>query len=434
MQVTVQSGEGLERRMTVELPADEINQEVEKRLKDLTKRVRLDGFRPGKVPMRIVRTRYGLQVQQEVFSEKVESSFTEAVSKESLRPAGAPRIEPDLDQGQGEGRFAYTAVFEVLPDIELHSLAEQNITRPVAEVGDENMQQMIENLRKQRQTWDDVDRVSQDGDRLTISFKGMLDGEVFQGGEADDVPLVLGSGSMIDGFESGLTGAVSGDERTLNLKFPGDYRVEHLAGKDVVFEVKISKVAEPVLPALDEEFAKSFGVESGDLDLLRADIRNNMERELKQRVEAKLKQQAMDALLAAHPLDIPGALVAQEVHALREQTKKNMGDSGNMELPASLLEEQAKRRVALGLILAEVVKANNIQVDQDRVNSTIEEMAASYENPKEVVEYYKNDRQQRASVENQVLEDQVVDWVLEQAKVEDVPSTFKEVTEGNLQT
>ncbi len=430
MQVTVQSGEGLERRMTVELPAEEINLEVEKRLKDLSKRVRLDGFRPGKVPLRIVRTRYGLQVQQEVFGEKVESSFAEAASKESLRPAGVPKIEPQLDQGQGEGRFAYTAVFEVLPEVEIHSLTEHRVKRPVAEVGDENIQQMIETLRKQRQTWEDVERASQDGDRLTISFKGMLNGEVFQGGEANDVPLVLGSGSMIDGFESGLTGAGAGDERTLNLKFPDDYRVTHLAGKDVVFEVKISKVAEPVLPAVDEDFAKTFGVESGDLELFRADIRNNMERELKQRVQAKLKEQAMDVLLAAHPIDIPDSLVQQEINALREQTKKNVGGAGKMELPASLFEEQAKRRVALGLILAEVVKNNRIAIDQARVNSTIEEMAASYEDPSEVVEYYKNNHQQRASVENLVLEEQVVDWVLEQVQVEDVPSTFKEVTEG----
>lgn len=430
MQVTVQSGEGLERRMTVELPADEINQEVEKRLRDLSKRVRLDGFRPGKVPLKIVRTRYGLQVQQEVFGEKVESSFAEAASQESLRPAGAPRIEPVLEQGQGEGRFAYTAVFEVLPEIQLNSLADQRIEQPRAEVTEQDVDNMIDKLRRQRQTWEQVERASQDGDRLTISFKGLLDGELFEGGEAEDVPLVLGSGTMVEGFESGLAGASAGDERSLDLTFPEDYRAERLAGKQVVFEVRVGKVEEPVLPELDDEFAKSFGVETGDLEKLRADVKNNMQRELKQRLQAKVKEGAMDALLAANPIDVPAALIEQEIGALREQTRQNMAGNSGMELPASLFEDQARRRVALGLIMAEVVKKNDIQLDQARVDTTIQDMAASYEDPQEVVNFYKNNRQQRASVENLVLEDQVVDWILEQAQLDNVESSFEAITEG----
>ena len=430
MQVSVQSGEGLERRMTVELPVDEINQEVEKRLKKIARTVRMDGFRPGKVPMKILRTRYGLQVQQEVFGEVVESSYARAIDQEKLRPAGAPKIEPHLDQSQDNARFAYTAVFDVLPEIELVSLADQSIKRPAAEVVDADVDEMIERLRKQRQTWEDVERRAQDGDQVHISFKGTIDGEPFEGGEASDVPVELGSGMMIEGFEAGLVDAAAGDKRSLELQFPDNYQVEKLAGKPVMFEVEVSKVAEPVVPELNEELAKSFGVESGDIGKFRDDIRGNMERELTQHIESKLKNQAMDALLEAHKIELPGALVEEEIDALRQQTRQGAPAAGNMELPRNLFEEQARRRVALGLIIAEVVKKNDLKVDPERVKSTIEEMAASYEDPQEVVNFYNSNQQQRASVEGLVLENQVVDWVLEQARVEEEQSSFKEVTEG----
>jgi trigger factor len=429
MQVSVQSGEGLERRMTVELPAEEINQEVEKRLKKIARTARMDGFRPGKVPMKILRTRYGLHVQQEVFGEMVESSYGQALVQEELKPAGAPKIEPHLEQGQDSAKFAYTAVFDVMPEIELVSLTEQSIQRPVAQVQDSDVDEMIERLRKQRQTWEQVERAAEDGDQVEISFKGTIDGEPFEGGEADDVPLVLGSGSMIEGFEAGLTGAGAGDKRTLELQFPENYRVEKLAGKPVVFEVEVGKVSEPRLPEMNEELVKSFGVESGDVDEFKKDIRTNMERELKQRIESRLKDQAMDALLETHKIDVPVALVEQEIEAMRQQARQGSPAGSKFELPRNLFEEPAKRRVALGLIIAEVVKQNEIKVDPERVTSTIEEMAATYEDPQEVVDFYTNNAQQRASVENLVLENQVVDWVLEQAKVEDQQSTFKEITE-----
>jgi trigger factor len=429
MQVSVQSGEGLERRMTVELPADEINQEVEKRLKKIARTVRMDGFRPGKVPMKILRTRYGLQVQQEVFGELIQSSYPGAVDQEKLRPAGAPKIEPLLDQSQGNARFAYTAVFDVLPEIELASLSEQSIKRPAAEVVDADVDEMIERLRRQRQTWEEVERGAQDGDQVHISFKGTIDGEPFEGGEASDVPVVLGSGMMVEGFEAGLVDASAGDKRSLELQFPDNYQVEKVAGKPVMFEVEVSKVAEPVLPELNEELAKSFGVESGDIGRFRDDIRGNMERELTQRIESKLKNQAMDTLLEAHKIEVPAALVEEEIDALRQQARQGTPAAGNMELPRNLFEEQAKRRVALGLIIAEVVKKNDLKVDPERVKSTIEEMAASYEDPQEVVNFYNSNQQQRASVESLVLENQVVEWVLEQARVEEEPSSFKEVTE-----
>lgn len=429
MQVTVQNGEGLERRMTVELPAEDINREVESRLKNMSKTVRMHGFRPGKVPLKMLRTRFGLQVQQEVFGEMIQSSYPEAVTKEQLRPAGAPKIEPELEQGQGEGRFAYTAVFDVLPDIELASLSDRSISRPSAEVADPDVDAMIERLREQRKTWNPVQRPAQDGDQLTLSFNGLMDGEAFEGGSAKDVPLVLGSGGMIEGFETGLIGATAGEARTLELSFPENYRTANLAGKPVTFEIQVSQVAEPVLPEVDAEFAKAFGVESGELEQFRADIRQNMERELKQRLQSKVKEQAMNTLLDAHQFEAPAALVEEEIDTLMEQTKKN-ASGHSMELPRKLFEEQAVRRVRLGLLVAEVIKKNGIKPDEDRVQSTIEEMAATYEDPRQVIDFYTSNRQQRVSIENLVMEEQVVDWVLEQARVEDVPSTFKEVTEG----
>ncbi len=429
MQVTVENGEGLERRMTVELPAEDINKEVENRLKQLSRTVRMPGFRPGKVPMKILRTRYGTQVQQEVFGDKIQSSFSEAVTQQELRPAGMPKIEPDLAQGQGEARYAYTAVFDVLPEIELASLSGSSIERPVAEVTDSDVDEMIERLRKQRQTWSEVEREAQDGDQVTISFVGKIDGEAFDGGSANDVPLVLGSGAMIEGFENALVGAKAGDKPSVEVTFPEDYRVKELAGKPAVFEVELGKVSEPVLPEVDAEFAKVFGVESGDLEQFRTDIRKNMERELRQRIQSKVKAQAMDALLEANPLDVPIALVEEEITALMEQTRQNAGGH-SMELPRNLFEKEATKRVRLGLLVAEVIKKNGIKLDEDRLQSTIEDMASTYEDPQQVIEFYAGNRQQRRAVENLVLEDQVVDWILGEGQVEDVQKTFMEMTDG----
>jgi trigger factor len=430
MQVSVQSGEGLERRMTVELPAEEINQEVESRLKNIAKTARIDGFRPGKVPMKFLRTRYGLQVQQEVFGEMIQSSFGMAAAQEKLRPAGVPNIEPDIEQGQGDGRFAYTAVFEVLPEVQLQSLEGKSLQKPQAQIGDDDVDEMLTRLRQQRQTWEEVDRAAQNDDQLTISFEGFIDDEAFEGGKADSVPLVLGSGSMIEGFESGLLGAAAGDSRTLQVTFPDDYRVENLAGKAARFEVQVDKVSAPLLPEIDEEFAKSFGVESGDVEKFRSEIRQNMERELKQRIQSKVKSQALDLLLEVNQIDVPAALVSDEVDALRDQMRQNMGGAGKMELPRQLFEEEAKKRVALGLLIAEVIKANEIKLDSDRVQEMIKDMAASYEDPQEVVDFYNSNKQQRASVENVVLEDQAVDWIVAQVTVEETPSTFEEITGG----
>ncbi|MDJ0808311.1 MAG: trigger factor [Gammaproteobacteria bacterium] len=425
MQVSVESGEGLERRMTVELPAGEIEKAVTKRLKQIGRTAKMDGFRPGKVPMNMLRRRYGGQVLQEVYGQMIESSYQEAIDQEKLVPAGMPKIEPV--KSENEGVFSYTATLEVMPEIELAKL-DGEIVRPVAEITDEDVAEMLEKLRKQRVTWSPVERGASEGDQVKINFKGLIGGEAFEGGSADDVPLVLGSKSMIEGFETGLIGVVKEEKRTLELKFPEDYRVDELAGKPVTFEVEVNEVAEEVLPEVDETFAKEFGAEEG-VDKLRADIRENMQRELKQRTRARIKSQAMDMIYNSNQIDIPSALVEEEIEALRKQTRSQLREgSGSIELPREMFEDQAKRRVSLGLLIAEIIKQNEIELDAERVRETVEEYASSYETPAEVVQHYYSNREQLAAVQNLVLEDQVVDWVLEQANVTDEQTTFAALT------
>jgi len=428
MQVSVQSGEGLERRMTVELPTEEIHLEVEKRLKELARKARVDGFRPGKVPVRVVRTRYASQIQREVFGEQVQSSLSGAIAQEGLRLASVPKVESNIEQGQDQARFAYTAVFEVLPEIALAALDGYTVQRPVAEVTDADVDAMLEQLRRQRQTWRAVERSAQLGDQVLVSFTGTLDGEPFQNGEAKDLPLVLGSHAMMDGFENALVGVSAGETRILDLQFPADYKVAALAGRPVRFEVILGEVTEAVLPEVDAEFAKSFGVASGEVDALRSGVRQDMVRKLAQRVQDKIRQQALDALLDAHKFQVPKALLEEEIIALRERTRQGFQGSELPQLPDQLFEEPARRRAALGLIIGEIVRTKGIKLDEARIQQTIRELAASYEDPHGVVRYY-NEPEQRAFVEDLVLQSQVIDWILEQAQAEDVPGTFKELME-----
>lgn len=427
MQVSVESGEGLERRMRIDLPQERIRVEVDKRLQGIARSARLPGFRPGKVPMKILRQRYGEQVQQEVFGELVQATFSEAVAKESLRPAGMPRIEPDIDPAAQ--RYAYTAIFEVLPQFELGDLAGKSVKRPVAEVVDGDLEVMIERLRTQRKLWEPVERPAERGDRLTLAYQGTIDGESFPGGSSDESRIEIGSGRMIPGFEEALVGGSAGETRSIDVTFPEDYHAGDLAGKPARFEVTVSAVEAPALPEVDADFVRAFGVEDGDIERFRADVRANMERELKQRVKSRTKEQVMDLLLEANPIDIPAALVGEEIRALKEQMRENLGGS-RMDLPDQLFEESARRRVALGLIIAEVVKRQGISADPERVRAAVTELAATYEDPEEVVSYYYADRQRLAPVESLVLEDQVVEWVLSQVSVEDEALSFEALTEG----
>jgi trigger factor len=431
MQVSVESGEGLERRLLVDLPAERVNAEMDKKLRDLARHVRLDGFRPGKVPIRTIKQRFGEQVRQETYGNLIQETLYEAANQQQLMPAGEPKVE--LREAAEDGGLGYTAIFEVMPEIALADLSDASVTRPAADVGEEDVDAMIEKLRQQRTTWNDVERGASDGDTVHMDFKGMIDGEVFDGGSAEDVPLVLGSGAMIEGFESGLLGAKPGDERTLEVTFPEDYRAQHLAGKDATFEVKVLRVSEPVLPEVDEDFVKAFGIEDGTVEALRADVAKNMAHELRQKIRGITKDRVMDLLIEKHPMDIPQAMVEQESERMKQQMLQDMqqrGQSTSMDLPASMFESQAKRRVHLGLMVAEIIKSQGIQVDADKVRETIEEAAESYEDPQEVIDYYLQDKNARAGVENVVLENQVVDWVLEQVQVADEPKSFSELMDN----
>ncbi len=432
MQVSVEAKEGFERCMTVEVPAERIDKEVEKRLKKIASTARLDGFRPGKAPISVIRSRYDGQVREEVLREVLQSTYFEALSQEKLQPAGEPRIEP-LEKSPQEG-FGYTATFEIMPEVTLKEMADVTIKRPVARVEETDIDEMVEKLRMQRAAWTEVDRAAENGDQIMINFKGYIDDEPFDGGSADNVPLKLGADQMIDGFEAGLVGIKAGESRTLELTFPEDYQAANLAGKEARFEVEATKVSISELPEIDEEFAKTFS-QTGNITGLRGEIRANMERELNLRITAKVKEQAMQAMLDTNNLEVPTALVKEEAAGLRKQAEAELAenaapDSPKQDLPLELFMEHAKRRVTLGLIIAEVIKANNMEADADRLKEKVEQIAADYEDPKTVVDWYYSNEEQLSQLKNVVLEEQVVDWVLEQAKVEDEQTSFAGLTSG----
>jgi len=417
MQVSVETTSGLERRMTVGIPADRIESEVNKRLQQTASRAKVDGFRPGKVPMSVIRKRFGGSARQEVMGEVIQSSFYEAIMQEKLNPAGAPSVEPkQLEEGKD---FEYVATFEVYPEITLGDFSEIKVERIESEVRDEDLESMLEILRKQNTQFETVERAAENGDQLKVDFVGRVDGEPFQGGTANNTEIVLGSGRMIPGFEDGLVGAKAGDSVTLNVTFPEEYQNLELAGKAAEFDVQVHAVAAPALPELNDEFFAKFGVEEGGIDAFRAEVRKNMERELRQAIKTKVKTQVMDGLLATNSIDVPKALVSSEIDRLRQQAVQQFGGANidPSQLPAELFEEQAKRRVSLGLIVADVVKQNDIKPDNDRVRAMVEELASAYQEPEQVVNWYYQNEQQLAEIQSVVLEEQVVDTVLQKAQV-----------------
>jgi len=429
MQVSVETTSGLQRRMTVTVPEDQIDQAVESRLKNLARTVKIQGFRPGKVPFKVVKQRYEGQVRDEVVSEVMQRSFIEAVGQEKLRPAGSPEIDAkSVTPGQG---LEYTATFEVYPEISVAPLEGVTIQTPTCEVSDADIDHMIDTIRKQHQEWEAVERAAADGDQVTIDFTGTIDGEPFQGNQGNDVPIVLGQGRMIAGFEEGLTGAKAGEERTLDVTFPEDYRATELAGKTAQFAVTVKSVEAPKLPEVDEAFAKRLGVASGKVEDLRAEVRANMEREVAQAQKSKAKQAVMDKMLEINSLEVPQALVDNEAKVLAKQMADNLARQGanpaDLKLDPSAFDEQARRRVTLGLILAEVVNQQNLSADAARVRKTIEDMASAYEHPEEVVKWYYADKSRLSEVESIVLEEQVVEWVLGQANVVEEPLSFQQL-------
>ena len=419
----------LERRVSMSLPADDIEKQVDERLKKLARSVRMPGFRPGKVPLKLVAQTYGPQVRSEVMSDAVQKSFSNAVKEANLKVAGYPQIERKND-------FEFSATFEVYPEVKVGDLAGANVERPVAEVDDAEVDKTLEILRKQRTKFEPVQRAAQDGDRLTVDFLGTIDGQPFQGGEAKDFSFALGEGRMLPAFETAARGMSPGESKTFELEFPADYHGKEVAGKKASFTMTLKKIDEPRLPALDAEFAKSLGVADGDTAKMRAEVRANVEREVKKRVEARVKEQTLQALLGATPLEIPKSLVAMEANGMAERAVADLKARGidpqQVPLNPQAFEETAKRRVALGLIIAELARSENLQPKPAEVRALVEQEAQSYESPAEVVKWFYMQPQRLSEMEALALETNVVKWVLTKAKVLDKPVSFDELMGARL--
>ncbi len=420
MQVSVEPKEGLEREMTVEFPTADIDGEVKTCLQSLTKTVKINGFRPGKIPVSVVKKRFGAQVEAEVLNEKLQKSYFEAIAQEKINPAGQPKI--DLVDEDNKDIIRYKATFEVYPEIEVASLSEQTFEKANVEITDADIDATIENIRKQNQVFNKVDRAAEEGDQVVVDFVGTIDDEGFNGNEGKDVPIILGQAQMIEGFEEGLKGAKAGDEITLNLKFPEDYHYADVAGKDVQFDVKVKAVNESSLPELNDEFFAKFGITEGGEEAFCEEVKKNMQLELDKAISGKLKNQIMDTILEVHDITVPSALVQEEAVNMAKQ----MQGSDEADLPTHLFEDQAKKWVALGLVLAEIVKANEIKANPEKVRQKVAELAATYENPQEVINYYMSNKDKLAEIESFVLEEMVVDWACDQAKVEEKSLSFTE--------
>lgn len=432
MQVSVETTSGLERRLTIAIPADKIQAEVDKRIVEVAPKVNLNGFRKGKVPASVVRQQYGPGIRQEVLGEMMSQSFQDAVIQEKLRPAGQPAVEPKETDPKKD--FSFTATFEIYPELEVAPLTGVEVKKPITAIDASDVDSMIENLRKQQATFEEVDRAAKADDQVNIDYKGLKDGEAFEGGTAEGSDLVIGSSRMIPGFEDGLVGLKAGDEKSLELSFPEDYHAEELKGAAVVFEVKVNSVKEQVLPELNAEFMEKYGAKDGDLEAFKADIEKNMQNQLKQALQTRVKSQVMDALLEKNTIEVPKALVDQEINAMRQQMFQQFGGQAqNIDesmLPAELFSEQATRRVSLGLLLSAVIENDEIKADDDKVRAMVEEIASSYEAADEVIDYYYNNPQQLQQVEGLVLENAVVEKLLEQADVSDEKLSYEELMQA----
>ncbi|MEC9483366.1 MAG: trigger factor [Halomonas sp.] len=434
MQVSVETTSQIERRVTVQVPAAEVDEAVNARLKDTAKNVRLNGFRKGRIPMGVVKQRFGRDVRNEVVGEMMRQHYVKAITEHSLNPAGYPSIEPTINEAGKDLEFV--ATLEVYPEFELASIEGAEIERPVASVSDADIDQMIETLRKQNAGWEVVDRAAETGDQVKIDFQGFLGDEPFEGGEAEGHELVLGSNSFIPGFEDQLVGVKAGDETEIKVAFPEDYQAEHLAGQEATFKVKVHQVSTQQLPEVDAEFIKQFGVEDGDLDKFRAEVRKNMEREVKQAVDNRVKQQALDALKNANEIPVPSSLVEQEIDALKRQAAQQFGlgdDFDVSQLPNELFADQAKGRVQVGLLLAEVIKVNELDASDDEIKAKVEELAQQYQQPEQVIEYYLKNEQMKGQVKSAVLEEKAVDKLLEQAQVKDVEMSYEQALQAAQQ-
>ena len=426
MQVTVETLEGLERRLNITVPAANIEDAVTAELRNIAKNRRFDGFRKGKVPMKMVAKMYGKAVRQDVMGEVMQRHFIEAIVKEKINPAGAPTFAP-VENNEGAD-LVFNATFEVYPEVELKGLENITVEKPAVEVKEADVEEMIETLRKQQATWTEVEAAADAGSRATIDFVGSIDGEEFEGGKAENFPLEMGAGRMIPGFEDGIVGKTAGMEFEIDVNFPEDYHAENLKGKEAKFSIKLNKVEARELPELNEEFVSKFGAADG-VEGLKAEVRKNMERELKQAVKNRIKEQAIDGLVNENNIDVPSALIDQEIGVLRQQAAQRFG--GNTEaadqLPRELFEEQAKRRVVVGLLLGEVIKTEELKADDEKVKAIIEEMATAYEDPTEVIAYYEQNEQMMNNMRNVALEEQAIDAIIAKAQVSDKEVSFNEL-------
>lgn len=430
MQVSIETTSGLERRLTVGVPAEQVENEVDNRIKQAARTVSIKGFRKGKVPVSVVKQRFGANIRQEVVGDVISRSFYAAVQKENVKPAGQPSIQPkQLSPGKD---LEYVAVFEVYPSVALADMGSFEITRHSAKVTDADLDTMVETLRKAQATWKVVETSAADGDRVNINYVGTKDGVEFAGGKADNQNLILGSKSMIPGFEDGIVGMKAGEEKTISVTFPEDYQSEELKGAKAEFKITLNSVSAAELPELDQAFFDKFGVAGSDLAKFRNEVKVNMERELNNALKAKVKLQVMDALITSHQVDVPKALVANEINLLREQMLQRFGgQKQNFDvrslLPDTMFQDEAQRRVTLGLIVGEIVKDAKLKPDATLIKSKIEEIASTYEQPQEVVDYYNSNRELLAGVESAVLEDQVVDYIVSKAKVTETEASYDDI-------
>ena len=434
MQVSVETTSQIERRITVQVPAAEVDEAVAARLQDTAKRVRLNGFRQGKIPMAVVRQRYGQDVRNEVVSELMRQHYVRAITEQSLNPAGYPSIEPKVDQTGKDLEFV--ATLEVYPEIELKSIDGTVVERPKTEITDADIDTMIETLRGQRAKFQPVERAAENGDQVKIDFQGFLGDEPFEGGAAEGHELELGSNRFIPGFEEQLIGAKAGEEKRISVTFPEDYQAEHLAGQEATFKVTVHEVSAKALPEVDVDFIKEFGVEDGDAEKFRAEIKSNMEREVKQAAQNRVKQQALDALQKANDVTVPQSLVDQETEGLKRQAAQQFGlgeDFDVSQLPNELFADQARTRVKVGLLLAEVIKQHELDASDDEIRARAEELASQYQQPEQAVEQYMQNDELKGQIKSAVLEDKAVDKLLEQAQVNDVSMSYEQVLQAAQQ-
>jgi trigger factor len=426
MQVSVESTGKLERRMQVQVPAERVSQEIATRLKNLSRTARLNGFRPGKAPIKVIRQQFGMQVHREVIGELLQSSFAEAVSAKQLSPAGNPRIEPQsIDEGQD---LRYTATFEVFPEVALQPMESLELERVTAEVTGSDIDAMIERLRKQQMKYTPVTRAAAAGDKVSIDFLGKIDGVEFAGGKGENIAIVLGEGRMLPELEQGLMGAAPGDQRDITVNFPADYRATELAGKQAIFATTMRTVAEPALPEVDEEFCKSFGVTEGGIPKLREDVAANMRRELEQNLRNRNKAAVMEKIYQANPLDVPKSLLEGQISDMQVEAMRRAGTKDVTQAPPrEPLVEPARRRVALGLIFNDIIRRESLVVDPKRSNARLDEMVGAYGDAAALKRAYQQNADAMRQVESLALEDQVVDWILDHAKVHETVSSFKEL-------